>query len=365
MRVDLRLLLLLAIVSFTTSARAEENVQRVGVMLCQTGNCADWGIAALRGAELAVERINASGGVLSKRIELIVEDTNEAVSGAQAVTAFQNLLARGVKHFVGPSWSPGALAVLPIAKKRSDIVIITPSASAKEFSSGAPFVFNIRPLEDLSTIALAKYCFDHGKRRAAIFSSEQPATLAQGRLFEEEFRKLGGTVTIRIEPPASQSDLRTEALKIVRSNPDAIFLMNYLQIEAGAQALDTLKSKALRVAISIDDARAAQAGGALEGVVVAKASQPSAAFREDFLSRFQMPAGLSAEGGFDAIMALTEAARRSGSFDAKLIASELSAGKFSGAIGDFEFDGERHVLQAPEISVVRGGRLVPIAATRE
>ncbi len=44
----------------------------VGALLCLTGNCSDWGTAALKGAQLAAKEINAGGGVLGRQINLIV-----------------------------------------------------------------------------------------------------------------------------------------------------------------------------------------------------------------------------------------------------------------------------------------------------
>src|SRR5262245_7502563 len=114
-------------------AEQEDNL-KIGVMLCQTGNCADWGSAALKGAQLAREQVNAAGGVLSKQIEFIVEDSAESISGARAVTAFQSLLSKDLHFYIAPSWSPAALAIAPIAAKRTDVIVITPSASAREFS---------------------------------------------------------------------------------------------------------------------------------------------------------------------------------------------------------------------------------------
>lgn len=96
-----------------------KGVLDVGVLLCLTGNCADWGSAALKGAELATKELNASGGVLGHELKLHVEDTRESISGAQAVSAFQKLTALDKFHFIiGPSWSPGALAIAPLAAKK-------------------------------------------------------------------------------------------------------------------------------------------------------------------------------------------------------------------------------------------------------
>jgi branched-chain amino acid transport system substrate-binding protein len=242
-------------------------------MLCQTGNCADWGSAALKGAQLAKEQLNAVGGVLSKRIDFVVEDSAESISGARAVSAFQSLLAKNLRSYIGPSWSPAALAIAPIVAPRTNILLITPSASAREFSRSALHLFNIRPPEELTTRSLARYPFNQGKKRAAIFSSQQAAESTQGRIFEDEFKKLGGEITIRIEAMPTQNELKGEALKIIQTEPDAIFLMNYNQMEVGIKDLNTLGFKGMRLAISLDDARVAkirQSGAAVTSETLMK-----------------------------------------------------------------------------------------------
>ena len=68
-----------------------DQVIKIGAPLCLTGGCADWGSAALRGAQLAAREINSRGGIRGKAITLVTEDTQETLSGAHAVSAFRIL----------------------------------------------------------------------------------------------------------------------------------------------------------------------------------------------------------------------------------------------------------------------------------
>lgn len=320
------------------------------------------GTSALKGAQLAAEKVNSEGGILSKKIELIVEDSADSISGAKSVSAFQSLLAKNLSFYIGPSWSPAALAIAPIAAKRTDIILITPSASAREFSRSAPHIFNLRLPEELATRSLARYAYNQGKRRAAIFSSQQSAESAQGRIFEDEFKKLGGEVTIRIEAIPTQTELKTEALKITSTLPDVIFLMNYNQIEIGLKDLNNLGYKGMRLAISLDDARIAGAQGLFEGVVIGRAAEPTEEFKNAYKERFGEVSGLSAEGGYDGVMTLVQAIQETGRLDnISKIRDNLQHGKYSGAIGSFTFDESREVVQAPVLFVVKDGKLMQIS----
>ena len=360
MKFFVKSLLFALIIKLTCSTlhAEQEDTLKIGVLLCQSGNCADWGSSALKGALLAAEKINAEGGVFSKKIELIIEDSADSVSGARAVTAFQSLLTKKLNFYIGPSWSPAALAIAPIAAKQSNIILITPSASAREFSRSAPHIFNLRPPEELATRSLARYAFNQGKRKAAIFSSQQPAESTQGRIFEDEFKKLSGEVTIIIEAIPTQAELRAEALKIIRTSPDAVFLMNYNQIEIGIKDLIDLGYKGMKLAISLDDARVASAQGLFEDLIIARAAEPTDEFRNSFKERFNEVSGLSAEGGYDAVLTLAQAIKETGSLESiSKIRDNLLLGKYSGAIGSFAFDDNREVTQAPVLFVVKNGKL--------
>ncbi len=331
----------------------------VGVLLCLSGNCADWGQAALDGARLAAEIANARGGLRGRQIELRVEDTAEAVSGAKTVSAFKKLQTnRNLRYFIGPSWAPGALALLPLIKEATDIVMITPSASAVEFSRAGDHVFNMRAAEEAGTKALAGYAVSQGWKRAAIFSSQQPAEMTQGRVFEKEFTKLGGTVTILLEPTPTLSDLRSEATKIIAGKPDVVFMMNYNQIDAGARELSKQGYRGARMAISLDAQRLKSAKGALNGVIVARAPEPSRAFRQRFTKRFGHPPGLSAEGGFDAIQVLLRSISEADSTDVNAVKSILPTLQYAGASGEIRFDEHGALIQRPALFRVQDEQLV-------
>ncbi len=128
-------------------------------------------------------------------------------------------------------------------------------------------------------------------------------------------------------------------------------------METGAKELRNLGYQGIRLAISLDDARVAGARGLFDGMIIARAAEPTQEFRSAFIERFGERPGLSAEGGYDAVIALVRAIREAGDFDVQRVRDKLQHGKFSGAIGDFAFDGNREVVQTPVLFVVRDGKL--------
>lgn len=340
---------------------AQDDNLTIGALLCLTGNCSDWGNAALEGAQLAAEELNQKGGVLNKKLVLKVEDTAEAISGAKAVTAFKKLISLNDLNFIiGPSWSPGARSLVPLVKERKDLLIITPSASAKDFTEAGNHIFNMRAAEEDATKALAEYAYSKGWKKAAIFSSQQPAEMTQGRVFDEEFRKLGGIVTIRLEPPPTLTDLRSETTKIVSTKPDVIFLMNYNQLNVAARELTKQGFSGGRLAISLDKHRIVAAQGALDELVIARSPGATPEFLKAFNSKYGHAPGLSAEGGYDAIRALALSIEQVGSLEISEIAKVISKLEFYGASGQVAFNNSGEMIQKPVLLKVVGEQLVPI-----
>ena len=103
----------LALSGCSATAAADDGVYRIGLITSQTGPGSQLGIGELRGAELAVEQINADGGVNGAMLELITADDQSNPS--QAVLQARKMLGR-VDAFVGPSTSGPCKAIAPLAE---------------------------------------------------------------------------------------------------------------------------------------------------------------------------------------------------------------------------------------------------------
>jgi branched-chain amino acid transport system substrate-binding protein len=310
---------------------------------------------------LAQDEINSSGGVLGKQFELQFEDTNEAISAAQAVTAFRKLRAsRNVKFFIGPTWTPAGLALAPIAGKMSDIVMISPSLGVAEFNEAAPNLFNTMMHSETGTRALAKLARERGWKRAGIFSSEQPWETLQGNVFSDEFVRLGGEVSALLEPDPNIKDLRTESLKIIASKPDGILLANMNQEGIAARQLRALGYKGPFFAALLDQTRINEAGGALEGTVSAQSPEASAPFVSKYTAKFGMKPTASADTAHDALVALAKAIALTGGTDSIAVRDALSRVQFDGASGPVKFDDKGGVVREPSLIVVSENALVSL-----
>ena len=133
----------LAAPAFSRVARAADDTIKVGMVLPVTGPAADSGKYALTGAKIALDRVNKSGGVLGKQVELVTEDDQTTNPGA--VLAFSKLAAQpDIVAFLGSIRSTQNHAMAPDILKAGKPVCFggTDPALTK---MGNPWLIRFRP----------------------------------------------------------------------------------------------------------------------------------------------------------------------------------------------------------------------------
>lgn len=335
-------------------AAAEPPPVKIGVMLCLTGDCAEWGTSGLKGAQLAAEELNAAGGILGRPVTLVVQDSRDTTPAA-SVSAFQQLsLDKEITYLVGPTWTVGGMPLAPLIAKRADLNVMSPSLGVKEFNESSENIFNDWPHDEVATRAMASYAVAKGWKKGAIFGSQDPFYQTQTKIFQEEFAKLGGQVTALVEPLPDSRQLKTEALKIKSANPDFVIMTNY-QADVIAKELRGIGYAGPVLAIQMEKDRVKQANGALEGVVFAMYDLPKADFTEHFRARFHIAPGISADTAYDAVMLYASAAKQAQGFDPVKIRTVLHETRnFQGASGMFSIDAKGAVDKKPVLWRVKG-----------
>ncbi len=110
----------------------------VGLIGPMTGNLAAYGNAMRQGLELAIEEINAAGGLLGRTVEMVVaDDTGDAT---ECLNAFNNLVSQGVGIIIGSATS-GCTSAITNAANEEGVVLLTPSATADSITTEDDYVF--------------------------------------------------------------------------------------------------------------------------------------------------------------------------------------------------------------------------------
>lgn len=351
-------LLLILICIITNASTLYAETWKIGVLVCVSGACAESGENSRKGIDLAIEDLNKLGGVLGKKVEYVLEDTAEGTSsGAGAVTAFKKLTTDSqLKYLIGPSWTPGALSVAPIAAAQSKLIIASPSVGISDFNKAGDNIFNFWPSDEEATKFLAVFAIKKNWKKVAIFSSQQPWESLQGQTFNTSFKLLGGEISSFQEPLPTDVDLRVQSLKIKNSEPDAVFLSNYTQMGVAAKQLRTIGYKGPLFAILMDETRIKTSQGALEETIFAGYPEPDSGFSIRFKEKFGIEPGIGADTTYDIVKLYVWAIENAGSFDVRMVQKEIASAKFSGASGNIEFDEYGGVIKVPTLYQVKNSK---------
>src|SRR3954465_8047719 len=138
---------------FAAPALAQEPI-KIGVRQPLTGPCAASGNYVTQGAKMAEEAINASGGVLGRKIQLVIEDNKS--NPTETVATAEKLISKDKVPVLMGAWSSTlTLAVMPKLMEYEVPMVVETSSSGKITTSGNPYIFRISPTSEMEAKAFA------------------------------------------------------------------------------------------------------------------------------------------------------------------------------------------------------------------
>jgi branched-chain amino acid transport system substrate-binding protein len=367
-----RLILCLAAPGVLAASPAE--TVRIGFYMSMTGRDASFGEASLRGASMAVDALNAAGGVLGRPIELMVEDDRSL--GGESATAVKKLISRDhVVALVGECSSARSLEAAPIAQA-SGIPMVTPASTNASVTEVGDSIFRMCFVDSFQGEVIATFAHRRlGLERAAILiDSTAPYSVGLAEYFAKTFVALGGKIVATQRYAGVDTDFRAQLTAIRAANPDALFLPGYY-VAAGLVARQS-KELGMRATLLGGDAFEAPqlleiGGAALNGsyysthFATENSSESSRAFVEAFKRRYEaLPNGLAALT-YDSIRLVADAISRAGTTERAALRQALAGtDRFPGVTGVTTFDAHRNAIKDAAIIAVRDGRLVFVETIR-
>jgi branched-chain amino acid transport system substrate-binding protein len=204
--------------------QGQQKVVKIGDLGSKVGVFEGYGKYQTMAIQLAVEELNARGGVLGHRIEIISEDDD--TKPAPAVRKAEKLILQdGVKLLVGAVSSGATLAVMDVTKKHR--VIHWNSISCAEFMRTTKFhryYFSNQPDSRMQANGLARYILDKMGKRVYIFYTDYAMGQSDGRQFKTAIERLGGEVVGVAGAPLDTKDFSPWFGDINKANPEVIFL---------------------------------------------------------------------------------------------------------------------------------------------
>ncbi len=358
---------LLAIV--LTRNTSDGDTIKLGATFPLTGEVASYGQKAKRGIELAVEEINATGGVLGRKIEVdFQDDRHDKKEAVSIVTKFATI--DRVPVIFGSAGSSVTLAIAPVAN-RNKVVLVSPiSSSATLSTEGGPFFFRTVPADDLQAEMLANWVYESGARNVAIVYTNNSwgKPLTDG--FKARFTELGGKVLLAEGVSESSTDFRTIIAKLKSLDGlDAVVSPTYPK--DGGNFVRQAKELGLAKPMYGGDNWGSPefleiAANAAEGVFYTAPSENTSSEYEAFAKRYQAKFGEAPDVfgaySYDAAMAIFKAIEACGSTDPEKIRDALLKVSFTGASGDVAFRPNGDVAsKAFGRKTIKGGKAVNVS----
>ncbi|HEU4522265.1 MAG TPA: ABC transporter substrate-binding protein [Thermoanaerobaculia bacterium] len=361
-------LVLAAALAAACSEPVTDNAILVGEYNAMSGPQATFGQSAHAGIVMAIEEVNASGGVDGRELRLITEDDQSRPE--LAVNAVSKLISQdGVVALLGEVASSTSLAAAPIAQ-RYKVPMITSSSTNPAVTRVGDFIFRMSFIDPYQGQSIADYIArDLGLRRAALLvdvKSDYSTGLAS--FFESAYQANGGAIVARHSYTEGDNDFRPQLTAIRSADPDVIFVPGYYNdvSQIAIQARDLGLSQPLAGGDGWESPKLIELGGkALEGSFYSNsyfAGDPDPRVRE-FVERYQQRYGETPDAlaalGYDAATLLADAMKRSPSIDGPAIRDALAATKaFPGVTGDITYGPDRDPVGKKLVIVeIRDGAL--------
>jgi len=337
---------------------------KVGVLAPLSGFAAADGKSVLTGTEIALEEINARGGLLGRRVELVVYD--DQADPKQAVSFARRLVELDrVSFIVGGSYSGASLAAAPVANE-AGVLFLAAYAVHPDVTRGKPFAFRMGLLGPVQGRVGAQLVQDLGLKRVAILTIQNDF----GRALEAGFREHAGRVGLELVfgelYPLGTQNFTPVLARIRASGADVLYASGYYA--EAANLVRQARALGLRIPVigqeGYDSPKFLElAGPAAEGVLLTTTLDRDSRSPEvqDFLKKYRVKAGIPADmvaaSGYSALKVLAAAIQKAGRLDPSAVAWTLkSMANLDTAVGHiYRFTDDGDPVKTVTVQVVRKG----------
>lgn len=320
------------------------------------------------GVELAVKEINATGGILGRKIETSTSDTQSNPGIAKGLTT--KAIDDGVFAVFGPVFS-GSILVSMAETRRAEVPNFTGGEAAAITKQGNPFVFRTSFTQDTAMPKVARYVARNLKARtvALIYVNNDFGKGGRDAL-AKALEPLGVKIIADLSTEQSQVDFSAAVLKARQSNADVIFV--YVNEEEAARALRELRKQGNTKPVVGETVLTSQkvielAGDAANGAVAhvgltVDAPTPAMrAFRAKFEKEYKYVSDHNGIKGYTGVYILKAAIEKAGKVDRKLVAQTLhglkiAAAQHPGVIMDVSIDANGDLDRESFLAEARGGK---------
>ena len=363
---------LIVVAALAAPAPAQEAV-KVGVIQPLSGSVAASGNYVRMGAEIGRDWINAKGGVLGRKVELLIEDNTS--DPKEAATAAEKLIVRDkVPVIVGAWGSSMTLAAMPKLEEYGVPMIVETSSAATITKRGNPWIFRISPPSEMEALGLEKYMKDLGIKQADFLAVNTDWGRGAVGAFGDLLKRSGAQVGTAEFMEQAATDMNAQITKVKAGGADTLFLTTSVEqitlVLKQAQEQRLVRKVITTGGSSSPSQLIKQAGAAAEGTYHILFFLPwfpeampdgklAKAFVDEWAKRGHPFEGLT-EGfrGHDGVLTAVEAIRIAGKPDPKAVQAALWQVNVMGVNGPIKFEkdgpaGKESGQSKPSIFIVQ------------
>ncbi len=339
------------------ASKAASDTIKIGFLGALTGDVAMFGKPTLEAMKIAADDLNASGGILGKKIEIIEADNRGDKQEGASVT--QKLISRdNVIAIIGDPTTGITKVAAPIAQK-AQIVLLSAGSTGPGVVENGDFIFRNTLLDSVAIPACIDY-FANGlkyKKVAVITSDNNDYSVGFTQTFRDAAKGKGIEIVADEKIKDGDKDFSGQVTNIKAKNPDVIFFSGYYT--EGALIMKEARKQGVKANMFGGDGLFSPefiklGGSATEGSMLALGFSPeqappvTAKFIESYKKKYsgQIP-GLYAAQGYDGVMMIADAIKRSNSTDPKVFKTALAQTKnFQGVSGTVTIRANREPIKS-------------------
>ena len=339
----------------------------IGGIAPVTGEAATFGTSTKNGFDLAVQELNAKGGLLGKQVKLVFGD--DKGDPAEGATVYTKLIEQDKScAIVGTVMSKVSLAGAPICQNAKIPMIATSSTNPKVTDVG-DYIYRACFIDPFQGTVGAMFAYNDlkAKNAACIFDVGNDYTKGLSEFFKAKFTALGGTVVGYEGHATGTTDFKAQLTKVLAAKPDVLYVSDYYNDVAliAKQARELGFKGPMLGGDGWDSPKLMEVGGsAVEGCYFTNhySQDDSSPLVQSFVKSYTAKYGSAPDAlaalGYDATNIMLNAIQTAGSTDGDKIKTALAATDLKTVTGQVKFDDHRNPVKSAVIIEILGGKQV-------
>lgn len=342
-----------ALLALTSCGAKETNEIKIGGIFPLSGAVAVYGVECKNGIDLAIEEINAAGGINGKNVVLISED--DEGNPDKTVNAYQKLTSKDGAKFIIGSLTSGCTQAITNRAQAQKVVQIAPAATAPAITDAGDFIFRACFIDPFQGRVGGKFSAEtlNAKTAAILYDTGNDYSVGLTENFEAAFTQAGGTIVAKEAYTTNDKDFNAQLTKIKSAKPDVVYLPDYYNVVA--LIAKQLRAQGIEAPIVgadgwdgiLGNSSAEVLNGFYSNHYATDSTDPAVqAFVKKFNDKYSKDPNSFAALGYDAVYILKDAIVKAGSTDSVAVKDALAATDGNYVTGHLTFDEKRNPIKS-------------------